>query len=101
MKAEGILLHLSNIEKIKHYDYKDCNKKNVESIDEFIRLYTYRYIRHGVILSGYGKRYFGNPVSSRHYDQIILSGYNSGLTNPQFELEFLVIACPLVAKELV
>ena len=74
---------------------------NVESIDEFIRLYTYRYIRNGVILSGYGKRYFGNPVSSRHYDQIILSGYNSGLTNPQFELEFLVIACPLVAKELV
>ena len=81
MKAEGILLHLSNIAKIKHYDYTDCNK-NVEFIGAFIRLHTYRHIRYGVILIGYGKRYFGNPVSSRHYDQIILSGYNSGLTNP-------------------
>ena len=82
MKAKGILLHLSNIEKIKHYNYTDNNKTNVEFIHAFIRLYTYRHIRYGVILIGYGKRYFSNPVSSRHYDQIILSGYNSGLANP-------------------
>ena len=82
MKAEGILLHLSNIAKIKNYDYTDCNIFWVKNIDAFIRLHTYRHIRYGVILIGYGKRYFGNSVSSRHYDQIILSGYNSGLANP-------------------